>query len=60
MSEKITDKFEVDEIISHIDDFGRNLTEWEIKFIANLIDNPPQEYSKKQIEIINRIYDEKC
>lgn len=47
-------------LVEHIDTFGKNLTEWEIKFIANLIDNPPQFYSERQIEIINRIYDEKC
>ncbi len=46
--------------INHIDKFGKGLSKWEISFIANLIDSPPREYSPKQIEIINRIYDEKC
>lgn len=52
--------FEPQVLVEHIDSFGKNLSEWEIKFIANLIDNPPRNYSEKQIEIINRIYDEKC
>ena len=46
-------------LVEHIDSFGKNLSEWEIKFVANLIDNPPDFYSPKQIEIINRIYDNK-
>ena len=46
--------------VEHIDLFGKNLSPWEIKFIANLTDNPPAKYSDKQIEIIERIYDEKC
>ena len=53
-------QFDTELLVEHIDIFGKKLTEWEVKFIANLIDNPPEEYSKKQIEIINRIYDEKC
>jgi len=48
------------ELIEHIDSFGQGLSAWEIKFIADLIDNPPETYSEKQVVIINRIYDEKC
>ena len=47
-------------IVDHIDTFGKGLSEWEIQFIAGLIDNPPQNYSEKQIAIIERIYNEKC
>ena len=47
-------------LVGHIDSFGKGLTSWEIGFIADLIDDPPEEYSKAQIKIINRIYDEKC
>ena len=57
MSEK---KFESRVLVEHIDTFGKGLNEWEINFIANLIDNPPKIYSAKQEEIVNRIYDEKC
>ena len=46
-------------LVEHIDSFGKNLSEWEVNFIADLMDNPPKFYSPKQIEIINRIYDEK-
>ena len=47
-------------LVDHIDTFGKGLSAWEINFIANLIDNPPDNYSKKQIKIIDRIYEEKC
>lgn len=47
-------------LVEHIDSFGKRLTDWEINFIADLIDAPPKEYSPKVVEIINRIYDEKC
>ena len=47
-------------LVEHIDSFGKGLNEWEVKFIADLIDNPPETYSEKQVKIINRIYDEKC
>lgn len=57
MNEK---NFKPETLIEHIDSFGKGLSDWEITFISNLIDNPPKNYSEKQIEIINRIYDEKC
>ena len=47
-------------LVEHIDSFGKGLSEWEIGFIGNLIDNPPDEYSEKQIGVIKRIYDQKC
>ena len=47
-------------LVEHIDSFGEGLSEWEINFIADMMDNPPETYSDKQIAIINRIYDEKC
>ena len=46
--------------IEHIDSFGKNLTDWEKGFIANMIDSPPVRFSQKQIDIITCIYDEKC
>ena len=46
--------------VEHIDSFGKDLNDWEKNFIAGLLDNPPVEYSQKRIEIIKRIYDEKC
>jgi len=52
--------FAPETLVGHIDIYGRGLTEWEVNFIANMIDNPPETYSDKQMEIINRIYDEKC
>lgn len=47
-------------LVEHIDSFGHGLTDWEVKFIADLMDNPPRHYSEKQLNIIHRIYDEKC
>ena len=52
--------FKPEILVEHIDCFGKRLNAWEIKFIADLIDNPPEEYSPKQVKIINRIYDQKC
>ncbi len=46
--------------VDHIDTFGKKLSDWEKRFIANLIDYPPISYSEKQIKTITRIYDEKC
>ena len=45
-------EFDPKVLVEHIDSFGKRL--------ADLIDNPPDVYSPKQIKIINRIYDEKC
>ena len=55
-----TEEFDPKVLVEHIDLFGRCLSEWEINFIANMLDNPPKTYSEKQIKIINRIYDQKC
>jgi hypothetical protein len=53
-------KFQPAVYVEHIDSFGKDLSEWEVSFIANLLDNPPDHYSAKQIAIIERIYDNKC
>ena len=47
-------------LVEHIDSFGKGLDEWEVKFISDLMDNPPEKYSKKQVTVINRIYNQKC
>lgn len=46
--------------VEHIDRFAKNLTDWEINFISDLIDHPLFAYSSKQTDIIKRIYDSKC
>ena len=56
----MTEEFDPKVLVEHIDSFGHSLSDWEIKFIADLIDNPPEIYSEKRIVIINRIYDQKC
>jgi len=50
----------IKERVEHIDYFGKNLSDWEKGFIADLIDDAPEKFSPKQIEVINRIYDQKC
>ena len=60
MSKESTEIYGTEKIISHIDSYGKGLSKWEIGFISNLIDNPPKNYSEKVIDIINRIYNEKC
>ena len=60
MSIEFDEIFDPKVLVEHIDLFGHGLTEWEIDFIASLIDKPPEEYSPKVIIIINRIYDQKC
>ena len=52
--------FDAEVLVEHIDSFGKGLTDWEIKFIADMIDNPPDEYTPPMIKVINRIYDQKC
>ncbi len=47
-------------LVHHIDSFGKNLSKWDIDFIADMIDDPPEEYSKNQKKQILRIYDQKC
>lgn len=56
----MSEPFQPEVLVNHIDSFGKNLSEWEVNFIADMIDSPPDNYSEKQIAIINRIYDEKC
>ena len=44
--------------VKHIDEFGKNLSEWEINFVESMLSKTTA--TDKQIEIIKRIYDEKC
>ena len=53
-------EFDPKVLVEHIDSFGKHLSDWEKAFVINLMDNPPRDYSPKVVEIINRIYDEKC
>jgi len=60
MSDTTAEKFDPRVLVEHIDTFGKKLSLWERGFVANLMDRPPKVYTPKQVEIINRIYDEKC
>ena len=53
-------EFDPKVLVEHIDSFGKGLTDWEIGFIADMMDNPPDEYTEPMIVVINRIYDHKC
>lgn len=48
-----------DYMIQQIDEHGEGLTKWEVNFIGDLVDGYLGKLSKKQIDIIQRIYDEK-
>jgi len=52
--------FDPQVLVEHIDAFGKNLSDWEKARIIEWMDNPPKEYSPKQIAVIERIYGEKC
>ena len=45
--------------IRKIDQDGEGLTSWEIDFIASFIDNPPRSFTQKQIEIVDRIWNQR-
>ena len=60
MEQEITNNFEVRDIVEYIDRYGKHLTDWEVKFIADLIDNPNGYVSPKMKAVINRLYNEKC
>lgn len=47
------------DMVSEIDVCAENLTEWEVDFIAELIDNPPFYISQAQEFQIKRIYKER-
>ena len=53
-------KFEPEVLVAHIDSFGKGLGDWDVKFIADLIDHEPRRYTENMIKQIHRIYDEKC
>jgi hypothetical protein len=53
-------EFDPKVLIEHIDSFAKGLSEWEINFVADMIDHPPERYTEKQLAIIERIYDQKC
>ena len=52
-------KEEFDKLLQRVDKFGKGLSEWEINFVAGLIDRPPSVPSPKQIEILKRIDEQK-
>ena len=53
------ERTEYDKMLKRVDKYGKGLSEWEINFVADLIDNPPQTPSLRQREILKRIDREK-
>jgi len=47
---------ELTDIVYEIDREGRFLTDWEIDFIADLIDRPRKYYSEQMVAKILQIY----
>ena len=46
-------------MLTRVDKYGKGLTDWEVDFVAGLIDNPPHTPSEKQIAILKRIDEQK-
>ena len=44
------------DMVAEIDLCAEDLTEWEVDFIAHLIDSPPDNITQRQEETIKRIY----
>lgn len=45
--------------VEEIDERGDGLTEWEVGFIGGLVDDPPERYTDRQAEVIDRIWRER-
>lgn len=58
MSE-VVDHEEILELVQIIDREGEDLTEWEIEFIASIIDEDIQQFTRKQAAIVRRIHKER-
>ena len=48
------------DLLEEIDSVGKDLTEWEVDFVADLIDNWQGDFEPRQIEKIQEIYEEQC
>jgi len=46
-------------LLIEIDQSGADLTPWEVKFVADLIDRGVTQFSPKQMAMIQRIYEER-
>ena len=52
-----TKQIKLREMVNEIDERGEGLTNWEGRFIADLIDNDPGFYTQRQAEVIERIWE---
>ena len=51
---------EILDLLIEVDEKATGLNDWEIKFISDLVDNPPNHFSDKQIKKIQELYDNWC
>ena len=47
------------EKVKAIDEEGKGLTEWEVNFIAGIIDSFQTVFSPRQAKVVSRIYDQR-
>ena len=48
------------EMVEEIDEQAEGLTNWEVEFIAGIIDGDVRGFSDKQVEVIEGIYARRC
>ncbi len=46
-------------MLNEIDDRGEELTPWEVRFVADLIDRDPARFTGPQASIVERIWRER-
>lgn len=46
-------------MLEEIDEDGEGLSEWEVEFVAGLIDGWDGNFTRKQANVIERIYEQK-
>lgn len=52
----MTDDKETRDLLQIIDSEAVDLTPWEIRFVADLTDNPPDRFTSRQAEIVRQIH----
>lgn len=55
----MSEESELYNMVTEIDDLGTGLTDWETGFIEDIINRDQRTFSKKQADIIRRIYDQR-
>ena len=50
---------EIKEILEEIDTKGKGLTDWELKFVADILERKQETFSTKQENMIRKILEER-